>query len=76
MKIVREEIQYFVQRAKCDCGGELIFLGQAYQQNGGPIMFVHQCDKCGQQQGLDVQYPSRIEVVTPCVEVSDFEVID
>ena len=47
MKIVREGIQYFVQRAKCDCGGELMFTGQAYQQNGGPITFVHQCDKCG-----------------------------
>ena len=47
-----------IEKMMCDCGGELRFTGRTIK--GHAVMYVHQCNKCGEVELFDAAYPHEV----------------
>jgi hypothetical protein len=52
------EVKTFIQRAYCECGGDMVYGGICYAtvEPGYP----HSCKKCGKSQTLDDTFPRKV----------------
>ena len=47
-----------IEKMMCDCGGELVFTGRTIK--GHTVMYVHQCNRCGEVELYDAAYPHKV----------------